>query len=253
MTSIRCSRPRTPAAAPAAVRSAPRRTCAHRWPRTSAGARSCAGAPATDGLALARVLIVGCGCRGQSLAGALVAGGHAVRGTTRDAARLGDIEASGAQAVVADPDRLGTLVPPTLRGERGLLADGQRGAMGGGGSPRAAPPNAARAPRRHAGTRARLRGVRAGSTRRLLADGAQAVRAAGRTWRMPVSVTEADPGRPRRMARRRCGPPWRRPAVRRVLEMRAIPHAFPSFEEGARRWPTTRRTSWSTLNGWRTT
>jgi hypothetical protein len=32
-----------------------------------------------------------------------------VRGTTRDPERLGEIEAAGAEAVVADPDRLGTL------------------------------------------------------------------------------------------------------------------------------------------------
>lgn len=60
---------------------------------------------------MARVLIVGCGCRGQALARALVAEGHAVRGTTRDAARLTAIEAAGAEAVVADPDRLATLMP----------------------------------------------------------------------------------------------------------------------------------------------
>jgi RNA polymerase sigma-B factor len=59
---------------------------------------------------VARVLIVGCGCRGRSLAGALVADGHAVRGTTRDHARTAAIEESGADAVVADPDRLGTLM-----------------------------------------------------------------------------------------------------------------------------------------------
>ena len=34
-------------------------------------------------LSLARVLIVGCGCRGRALAAELVAGGHAVRATTR--------------------------------------------------------------------------------------------------------------------------------------------------------------------------
>jgi NADP-dependent 3-hydroxy acid dehydrogenase YdfG len=58
---------------------------------------------------MARVLIVGCGCRGQALARALVAEGNAVRGTTRDRNRLPDIEAAGAEAVVADPDRLATL------------------------------------------------------------------------------------------------------------------------------------------------
>jgi threonine dehydrogenase-like Zn-dependent dehydrogenase len=60
---------------------------------------------------MARVLIVGCGCRGQALARALTAEGHAVRGTTRAAARQSDIEAAGAEAVVADPDRLATLMP----------------------------------------------------------------------------------------------------------------------------------------------
>jgi threonine dehydrogenase-like Zn-dependent dehydrogenase len=60
---------------------------------------------------MARVLIVGCGCRGQSLARALAAEGHAVRGTTRSAERLAAIEAAGAEGVVADPDRLVTLMP----------------------------------------------------------------------------------------------------------------------------------------------
>jgi prephenate dehydrogenase len=60
---------------------------------------------------MARVLIVGCGCRGQALARALATDGHALRGTTRDGARLPDIEAAGAEAVLADPDRLVTLMP----------------------------------------------------------------------------------------------------------------------------------------------
>ncbi len=60
---------------------------------------------------MALILVVGCGCRGQRLAAALVADGHAVRGTTRSQERLAAIEAAGAEAVVADPDRLGTLMP----------------------------------------------------------------------------------------------------------------------------------------------
>lgn len=60
---------------------------------------------------MARVLIVGCGCRGQALARALGEAGHAVRGTTRSAGRLAEIEAAGAEAVAADPDRLVTLMP----------------------------------------------------------------------------------------------------------------------------------------------
>jgi nucleoside-diphosphate-sugar epimerase len=60
---------------------------------------------------MARVLIVGCGCRGQELTRGLADANHAVRGTTRDAAHLDAIEAAGAEGVVADPDRLGTLLP----------------------------------------------------------------------------------------------------------------------------------------------
>ena len=52
---------------------------------------------------------MGCGCRGQALARQLRAAGHAVRGTTRDPARLEAIEGAGAEAVLADPDRLNTL------------------------------------------------------------------------------------------------------------------------------------------------
>lgn len=60
---------------------------------------------------MARCLIVGCGCRGRSLARALVDGGHTVRGTTRDQAVARLIEASGASALVGDPDRVATLAP----------------------------------------------------------------------------------------------------------------------------------------------
>jgi nucleoside-diphosphate-sugar epimerase len=59
---------------------------------------------------MARILIVGCGCRGQSLARALRGDGHAVRGTSRDDATLAAIEAAGAEPYRADPDRVGSLV-----------------------------------------------------------------------------------------------------------------------------------------------
>lgn len=61
------------------------------------------------------MLIVGCGCRGRALATALVSEGHAARGTTRNPARLREIEAAGAEAVLADPNRLSTLVPSLER------------------------------------------------------------------------------------------------------------------------------------------
>jgi nucleoside-diphosphate-sugar epimerase len=59
---------------------------------------------------VARVLIVGCGCRGRALARDLVAAGHAVRGTTRDPARTEAIAATGAEPYVGDPDRVATLM-----------------------------------------------------------------------------------------------------------------------------------------------
>jgi hypothetical protein len=59
---------------------------------------------------VARVLIVACGCRGQTLARELVAAGNAVRGTTREESRTGAIAATGAEPYVGDPDRIGTLM-----------------------------------------------------------------------------------------------------------------------------------------------
>ncbi|HEY6779876.1 MAG TPA: NAD(P)-binding domain-containing protein [Thermoleophilaceae bacterium] len=56
------------------------------------------------------MLIVGCGCRGRALAGALATAGHQVRGTSRQPATLEALSAVGVEAVSADPDRLGTLV-----------------------------------------------------------------------------------------------------------------------------------------------
>jgi nucleoside-diphosphate-sugar epimerase len=59
---------------------------------------------------VARVLIVGCGCRGQALAHDLVAAGHAVRGTSRDPAKAEAIAAAGAEPYIGDPDRIATLM-----------------------------------------------------------------------------------------------------------------------------------------------
>lgn len=58
---------------------------------------------------MARVLIVGCGCRGQSLARELRAQGHAVRGTTRGEARRAAIAATGAEVWIGDPDRIASI------------------------------------------------------------------------------------------------------------------------------------------------
>jgi nucleoside-diphosphate-sugar epimerase len=58
---------------------------------------------------MARVLIVGCGCRGRALARRLVAEGYAVRGTTRHHERAPGIVETGADAWIGDPARLATL------------------------------------------------------------------------------------------------------------------------------------------------
>jgi len=58
---------------------------------------------------VARVLIVGCGCRGQALARALRADGHAVRGTTRGEAGRAAIEVAGAEVWIGDPDRIASI------------------------------------------------------------------------------------------------------------------------------------------------
>jgi Trk K+ transport system NAD-binding subunit len=60
---------------------------------------------------VARVLIVGCGCRGLALAGELMEAGHIVRGTSRSEHGIARIQEAGVQGVVADPDRLATLTP----------------------------------------------------------------------------------------------------------------------------------------------
>ena len=139
---------------------------------------------------MARVLIVGCGCRGRGLARRLADEGYAVRGTTRDPSRTAEIEAAGAEAAVADPDRLATLVPQ-LAGVSAIywLLGSAEGA-----------------PELHG---ARLRTLlerlvdtpvhglvyeAAGSVDDgLLASGATVVREAATRWRIPAEVVDEDP------------------------------------------------------------
>lgn len=142
---------------------------------------------------MARVLIVGCGCRGRALARELCAAGHAVRGTTRDPGRLAEIEVAGAEAVVADPDRLGTLMTQ-LHGVSVVCW-----LMGSATGAAAADLHGARLTtllERLVDTP--VRGVvyeAAGSVERaLLTRGAAAVDEASATWSIPAEVVVADPG-----------------------------------------------------------
>ena len=60
---------------------------------------------------MARILIVGCGCRGRELGRGLAERGHTIRGTSRSAEGRAAIEAAGFEAVAAEPALLGTLLP----------------------------------------------------------------------------------------------------------------------------------------------
>jgi hypothetical protein len=139
---------------------------------------------------VARVLIVGCGCRGRALAARIIAGGYAVRGTTRDPARAAAIEAAGAEAVVADPDRLATLVP-RLAGVSALcwlLGSAEAGAELHGPRLRTLLERLVDTP---------VHGLvyeAAGSVDDgLLARGATVVREASTRWRIRVEVVHEDP------------------------------------------------------------
>ena len=58
---------------------------------------------------MARLLVVGGGCRALALTRAVREEGHAVRIVTRDEGRREAIEAAGGECLVGDPDRIGTL------------------------------------------------------------------------------------------------------------------------------------------------
>jgi hypothetical protein len=59
---------------------------------------------------VARALIVGCGCLGTELGRKLADDGWAARGTSRTDEGADRIESAGIEGVVADPDRIGTVL-----------------------------------------------------------------------------------------------------------------------------------------------
>jgi uncharacterized protein YbjT (DUF2867 family) len=143
---------------------------------------------------VARALIVGCGCRGQELARALTGEAWLVRGTTRQPGRVVDIEAAGAEAALADPDHLGTILDQIadVTTVYWLL---------GSASGEADTVNALHGERlesllaRIVDTPVR-RFVYEGAgavDRMALERGGRIVRAAGDRWRIPVAVLDADP------------------------------------------------------------
>ena len=141
---------------------------------------------------MARALIVGCGCRGRELGERLLAEGWAVRGTSRREEGLAAIEAAGIEPALADPDRVGTVLElvADVAVVFHLLGSAGGRAEAAGGDPRAAPGAAAGKAGRHAGAGRRLRG--GGSVDAAARGGAEIVRSAARTWRIPVEIVDRD-------------------------------------------------------------
>jgi hypothetical protein len=139
---------------------------------------------------VARVLIVGCGCRGRALAGVLTSEGHVVRGTTRDPATLGAIAATGAEGVVADPDHLGSLMP-ALAGVSAicwLLGSVRDGPALHGDRLRTLMERLVDTP-----VRGFVYEAAGASGAALLDRGTEVVRRASATWRIPVEIVRDDP------------------------------------------------------------
>lgn len=143
---------------------------------------------------MARAYIVGCGCRGSTLGRRLHLAGWQVRGTTRDPLNSDQILEAGLEAVVADPDRVGTVLEHV--GDVTILFWLLGSAVG--------EPEAVAA--LHGPRLERLleelvdtpvHGVvyeAAGSvSREELEAGAAIVRAASERWRIPAEIVGADP------------------------------------------------------------
>ncbi len=136
---------------------------------------------------MARALIVGCGCRGRELGRCLLAAGWAVRGTSRREQGLAAIEAAGIEPALADPDRVGTVLE--------LVADVAvlvllLGSIEGSEEERAT----IHGPR----LERLLEHLVETPVRAILSEGTEAgeevVRAAARTWRLPVAILVPEMG-----------------------------------------------------------
>jgi uncharacterized protein YbjT (DUF2867 family) len=150
---------------------------------------------------VARALIVGCGCRGRLLGERLAGAGWAVRGTSRYDEKLPPLAAAGIDPALADPDRPGTILD--LVGDVAVVhyllgsAVGERELLEAIHGPRLE-----RLLEKLVDTP--VRGVvyeAAGSVDpALLEGGAEMVRTAGMTWRIPCEIVGADPSDPGKWA-----------------------------------------------------
>jgi uncharacterized protein YbjT (DUF2867 family) len=162
---------------------------------------------------MARALIVGCGCSGRALGSELRDEGWEVRGTSRTEEGLVPIEEAGIEPARADPERPGTILD--------LVGDVTVVIWLLGGAEGSAENLAAIHGPRLEGLLERLvdtpvRGFLyegAGTVdKRLLEGGAELVRNAQRTWRIPVAVTETT---------REHGPAWVEELETAVIELLA--------------------------------
>jgi uncharacterized protein YbjT (DUF2867 family) len=140
---------------------------------------------------LARVLIVGCGCRGRALGERLAADGFAVRGTSRREEGHAAIEAARIEPARADPERPGTILD--LVGDVAVVVfllgttagDDEEVATIHGPRLQALLERLVDTP---------VRGIvyeAIGSVEaEVLEAGAELVRRAGRTWRIPVAIVD---------------------------------------------------------------
>jgi uncharacterized protein YbjT (DUF2867 family) len=160
---------------------------------------------------MARALIVGCGCSGRALGTELRDEGWEVRGTSRNEEGLVAIEEAGIEPARADPERPGTILD--LVGDVTVVL-WLLGSAKGSGEDLAA----IHGPRLE-GLLERLvdtpvRGFLyegAGTVEaKLLGEGAEIVKRAGQTWRIPVAVTETS---------REHGPAWVEEMETAVVEL----------------------------------
>ncbi len=130
---------------------------------------------------MARALIIGCGCRGRELGRHLLDEGWAVRGTSRREEGLAAIAAAGIEPALADPDRVGTVLE--LVADVAVLV-----LLLGGASGDEEGLAALHGPR----LERLLEHLVETPVRGILYEGTEAgeevVRAAGRTWRIPVGI-----------------------------------------------------------------
>jgi len=142
---------------------------------------------------MARALIVGCGCRGRQLGRQLLEEGWAVRGTSRREEGLRPIETAGIEPALADPESPGALLE--LVGDVAAIHWLLGSAKGEDGAIEAI--HGAKLERfleRLVDTPVRkfIYEATGSVDPRYLAQGEEIVRAASRTWRIPIEVTKAN-------------------------------------------------------------